>query len=62
MIGWEDGFVHQLLHLLECVKEDKPISPIAADFEDGYRCAEVCDAIVRSHETGERQQVAYRSL
>jgi predicted dehydrogenase len=62
MIGWEDGFVHQLLHLLECIKEDAPISPAAADFEDGYRCAEVCDAIVRSHETGERQVVTYRSL
>ena len=22
--------------------------------EDGYRCAEICDAIVRSHETGQR--------
>ncbi len=61
MIGWEDGFVHQLLHLLECVRDDKPISPIAADFEDGYRCAEICDAIIRSHETGERQEVAYRT-
>jgi len=62
MIGWEDGFVHQLLHLLECIKTGGSISPTAADFEDGYRCAEICDAIVRSHETGQRQDVKYRSL
>jgi hypothetical protein len=30
--------------------------------EDGYRCAEVCDAIVRSHETGQRQEIVYRTL
>ena len=52
MIGWEDNFVHELLHLLTCIKEDTPIGPRGATFEDGYRCAEICDAIVRSHETG----------
>ena len=28
------------------------VAPHGATFEDGYRCAEVCDAIVRSSETG----------
>jgi hypothetical protein len=30
--------------------------------EDGYRCAEICDAIVRSHETGARQELSFRGL
>ena len=30
MIGWEDNFVHELLHLLTCIKEDTPIGPRGA--------------------------------
>lgn len=62
MLGWEDNFVHELLHLLTCIKEDTGVDPRAATMEDGYRCAEICDAIVRSHETGQRQQLEYRSI
>ena len=62
MIGWEDNFVHELLHFLICIKEDTPVGPRGATMEDGYRCAEICDAIVRSHETGARQELSYRSL
>ena len=62
MIGWEDNFVHELFHLLTCIREDTPVGPRGATMEDGYRCAEICDAIVRSHETGQRQEIAYRSL
>lgn len=62
MIGWEDNFVHELLHLLTCIKEDTPVGPRGATMEDGYRCSEVCDAIVRSHETGRRQEIVYREL
>lgn len=61
MIGWEDSFVHELGHLLEAVVHDAPIGPHGATLEDGYRCAEVCDAIVRSASTGHRQDIAYRS-
>jgi predicted dehydrogenase len=62
MIGWEDNFVHELLHLLTAIKEDTPIGPHGATLEDGYRCAEICDAIVRSHESGTRQEISYREL
>ncbi len=62
MIGWEDNFVHELLHLLTCIREDTSVAPRAATMEDGYRCAEICDAIVRAHETGQRQKLEYRSL
>ena len=57
MIGWEDNFVHELLHLLDVrSRRTTPIGPRGATMEDGYRCAEICDAIVRSHETGKRQR------
>jgi predicted dehydrogenase len=36
------------------------VAPYGATFEDGYRAAEVCDAIVRSGETGQRVTVSYR--
>jgi predicted dehydrogenase len=62
MIGWEDNFVHELLHLLTAIRDDTPIGPHGATLEDGYRCAEICDAIVRSHESGERQEISYRTL
>jgi predicted dehydrogenase len=62
MIGWEDSFVHELLHLLTAIRDDSPVGPHGADFEDGYRCAEVCDAILRSAESGQRQALTYRSL
>jgi predicted dehydrogenase len=36
------------------------VAPHGATFEDGYRCAEVCDAILRSAGSGGRVEVAYR--
>src|SRR5438477_376159 len=61
MIGWEDNFVHELLHLLTAIKEDSEIGPHGATFEDGYRCAEICDAIVRSHESRRREEISCRA-
>ncbi len=62
IIGWGDTFVHELHHLLEAIASDGEVAPYGATFEDGYRAAEVCDAIVRSGETGARVAVSYRSL
>jgi predicted dehydrogenase len=44
------------------IAEDGEVAPYGATFEDGYRAAEVCDAIVRSSESGAREQIEYRSL
>ena len=38
------------------------VAPHGATFEDGYRAAEVCDAIVRSSESGRRETLDYRTL
>jgi predicted dehydrogenase len=62
IVGWGDTFVHELHHLLEAIATDGDVAPHGATFEDGYRAAEVCDAIVRSGETGSREQISYRGL
>ena len=36
------------------------VRPYGADFEDGYRAAEVCDAIIRSSQSGQRELLSYR--
>jgi predicted dehydrogenase len=60
IIGWEHTFVHEIHHLLNAIATDGDVRPHGADFEDGYRAAEVCDAILRSSESGRREAVTYR--
>jgi predicted dehydrogenase len=60
MIGWEHSFVHELHHLLTAIRDDTDVAPHGATFEDGYRAAEICDAILRSAESGARERVTYR--
>ncbi len=57
MIGWEHTFVHEIHHFLTAIAEDADVAPYGATFEDGYRAAEVCDAILRAAASGERQPV-----
>jgi hypothetical protein len=37
------------------------VTPYGADFEDGYRASEVCDAVLRSAASGDREEVRYRT-
>jgi predicted dehydrogenase len=60
IVGWEHTFVHEIHHLLTAIAEDGAIGPHGATFEDGYRAAEVCDALLRSSESGKREEVRYR--
>jgi predicted dehydrogenase len=60
MIGWEHSFVHELHHLLTAIRDDGDVAPHGATLEDGYRAAEICDAMLRSAETGGRETVTYR--
>jgi predicted dehydrogenase len=61
IIGWEHTFVHEIHHLLTAIRDDTEVAPHGATLEDGYRAAEVCDAIVRSAQSGARETVRYRS-
>ena len=62
IIGWGDTFVHELHHFLAAIADDTDVAPHGATFEDGYRAAEVCDAIARSSESGRREKLEYRTL
>jgi predicted dehydrogenase len=61
IIGWEHTFVHELHHLLTAIRDDSDVAPHGATLEDGYRAAEVCDAMVRSSESRAYEAVTYRS-
>jgi predicted dehydrogenase len=52
IIGWGDTFTYEYLHLLNAIAGDQTVAPDGATFEDGYRCALVCDAIQRSSQSG----------
>jgi predicted dehydrogenase len=59
-IGWGDSFVHELRHFLACVASQCSVRPHGADFEDGYRCALACDAILDAARSGRRCEVRPR--
>ena len=60
MIGWEHSFVHEMHHLLTAIRDDTGVAPHGATLEDGYRAAEICDAMLRSADQGGRETVHYR--
>jgi predicted dehydrogenase len=62
VIGWAETFVHELDHLLSAIADDGPVGPHGATFADGYRAAEVCEAMLRSSEQSGRVAPAYREL
>ena len=59
-IGWEHTFVHEIHHLLSAIAQNSEVAPHGATFEDGYRAAAVCDAILRSSKGGQREEMRYR--
>jgi len=61
VIGWEHTFVHELHPLLGAIAGKNEVAPHGATFADGYRAAEVCDAVLRSAASGKREEIEYRS-
>ena len=59
IIGWEHTFINELYHFLDCIVNDKDVAPYGATFEDGYKCAVVCDAIIKAAKDGKRVEVTY---
>lgn len=59
IIGWEHTFIHELTHLLDCIVNDKDVAPFGATFEDGYRAAVICDAILKSAEAKKQIDIKY---
>jgi predicted dehydrogenase len=60
IVGWGDTFTHEIAHLLAAIAGEGTVAPHGATFEDGYRCSEVTDAILRSAAGGTREQIVYR--
>jgi predicted dehydrogenase len=59
IIGWEHTFVHEINHLLDCIVNDRPVGPHGATFEDGYRAAVICDAIIQAAQTKKTVDIKY---
>lgn len=59
IIGWEHACIHEMRHFLEAIATGAEISPYGATFEDGYKCAVICDAILESSKTGQRIEIKY---
>ena len=59
IIGWEHTFVHEFAHFLDCIVNNKDVAPTGATFEDGYRAAVVCDAIVESAQSRRQVDLVY---
>lgn len=59
IIGWEHAIVHELEHFLACIAHNKEVAPHGATFEDGYRAAVVCDAILRSADERKHLDIEY---
>jgi predicted dehydrogenase len=59
IIGWEHTFIHEITHLLDCIVNDRAVGPHGATFEDGYRAAVICDAIVDSARTRKQVDIRY---
>ena len=59
MIGWEHTFVHELNHFFDAIVNNKPVTPNAPDFEDGYKNAVICDAILASAQDRKQVDVKY---
>lgn len=59
IIGWEHTFVHEIAHLLDAIVNDKDVAPYGATFEDGYRNAVICDAILKSARERASVDIAY---
>ena len=59
IIGWEHTFVHEIHHLLDAIVNKKDVAPYGATFEDGYKNAVICDAIVESAESGRQVLIKY---
>jgi predicted dehydrogenase len=59
IIGWEHTFVHEVVHFLDAIVNQKDVAPYGATFEDGYRAAVVADAIIQSSQEGRRVDITY---
>ena len=61
-IGWGDTFVNAAYNMVDAVVNGTSLEPMTATFEDGYRNNVICDAILRSAESGKKQIIKYENI
>lgn len=59
IIGWENIFVHEVYNMVEAVVNNKPLEPYVATFEDGYKAAVICDAMLQSAKSERKEKIKY---
>jgi predicted dehydrogenase len=57
VLGWEHTFIDELHHFLSAVMTGAEVGPEGATFEDGYRAAVVCDAVLASARGGGAERI-----
>ena len=56
-IGWENGHINEIAHLLDCIVNNKSIEPYGATFYDGYIIQLIMDRIRESSERGKKLEI-----
>jgi predicted dehydrogenase len=59
IIGWEHTFVHEFHHFFNAIVNNADVAPYGATFEDGYRNAVICDAVIASAQSGRAVDIKY---
>jgi len=59
IIGWENTFVHTAYNMVNAVVNNVKLEPMVATFEDGYRAAVICDAILQSAKSERKEKIEY---
>jgi predicted dehydrogenase len=58
-IGYEHTFIHQLADFLAALEKGEPMSP---DFREALETQKVCEAILKSAQTGSWEKTGARSF
>jgi predicted dehydrogenase len=57
VLGWEHSFAHQWREFLQAVLEERPVGPWQASFDDGFRAARICDAVLEAAALGRQVEL-----
>jgi predicted dehydrogenase len=58
-LGFLDLFMHTAYNIAGAVVNDTDPAASSATFEDGYKASVICDAILKSSETGKKESISY---
>jgi len=59
IIGWENTFVHTAYNIVNAVVNNVKLEPMVATFEDGYKAAVICDAMLQSAKSERKEKIEY---